>query len=57
MARDLLHTNVIVSGCVMDDGLVPAELHDSERSDRSQPTVVDSLLSNVEEADNRIVIH
>ena len=46
-----------MSGCVTDDDPVPAELHRSGRSISSNPDVIQSLLSNVEEADNRLVMH
>ena len=55
--HDLLNRNVIVSGCVTDDDLVPAELHLSGRLITSHPDIIHSLLSNVEEADDRLVMH
>ena len=54
-----LQIPIVISGCVVNDELVPAELISLERSsDDSSPSVsVDSLTSRVEEADDRLVLH
>ncbi len=47
--------HIVLSGCVADDEVVPAELIDMETL--SPPTSIDELTNSVEEADDRLVLH
>ena len=46
---------IILSGCVVGDEVVPAELIDSHTF--SQPVNIDALTCCVEEADDRLLLH
>lgn len=53
------HLPIILSGCIVDDEIVSAELIDQERlsSESSLPANMDALTCSVEEADDRLVLH